>query len=59
MRQFRMRIAMWCLATSVPVAGAAVVAMSLVGAAEPGDATFTATATEPTAGDLAKALKVD
>ena len=59
MRQFRMRVAMWCLAISVPLAGVAVVAIPLVGFAAPGDPKFTATATEPTAGDLAKALEVD
>jgi hypothetical protein len=59
MRQLRMSVAMWCLAVTVPLAGIAVVAIPLVGLAAPGGGPFTATATEPTAGDLAKALKVD
>jgi hypothetical protein len=59
MRQFRMRVAMWCLAVVVPLAAITVMAIPLVGFAAPGGAPFTATPTEPTAGDLAKALKVD
>ncbi len=59
MRQFRTRVAMWFLAISVPLAVVAVVAIPLVGFAASGRPKITATATEPTAGDLAKALKVD
>jgi hypothetical protein len=59
MRQFRMRVAMCCLAISVPLAGVAVVAIPLVGFAAPGGPKIAATPTEPTAVDLAAALRVN
>jgi hypothetical protein len=56
MRRSRMRIAMWCLAISAAVA--AVMTIPFVGRAAPGGARITATPIEPTAADLAAAIKV-
>jgi hypothetical protein len=57
MRPFRMGVALWWLTIAVPLVG--VVAIPLVGFAAPGSPKITATATEPTTGDLAKALRVE